>query len=139
MNQKAPQTNGFVDHGSGIRLSKIAGVFGPNASGKTNVLNVLIFIQNFIVHSFHFKGKGFSNYFPYMMNDEGSEFEVGFFIDVVYYVYSFSVNTERVLSEKLQKKSPQLITVLKGMVKYLIVRILIIKIILQFLKIRKNM
>ena len=111
MNQKAPQTNGFVDLGSGIRLSKIAGVFGPNASGKTNILNVLHFIQHFIVHSFHFKGKGFLNYFPYMMNDEGSKFEVGFFIDAVYYVYSFSVDTERVLSEKLQKKSPGLITV----------------------------
>ena len=93
----------FLDYG-GVRLSKINSVFGANASGKTNILNALSFIYNFIVNSFHFKNKGFLNYSPYMMNDEGSEFEVSFFIDKVCYIYSFSVNKDCVLSEKLQKK-----------------------------------
>ena len=103
VNHNAPKTNTFLDYG-GIRLSKINSVFGANASGKTNILNALLFIYNFIVHSFHFKYKGFLNYFPYMMNDESSDFEVSFFIDEVCYIYSFSVNKDCVLSEKLQKK-----------------------------------
>ena len=103
VNQNAPKTNAFLDHGE-IRLSKINSIFGPNASGKTNILNALFFVHNFIVNSFHFKHKGFFNYFPYMNNDENSEFEVSFFIDKVCYIYSFSVNKDFVLSEKLQKK-----------------------------------
>ena len=107
VNQNAPQTNEFTDHNE-VKLSKIEGVFGANASGKTNVLKALSFIQNFVTNSFHFKEKGFYNYSSYMMNNEGSEFEIGFFIDEVYYIYSFSVNIETVLSEKLQKKDPHL-------------------------------
>ncbi|MCY4512435.1 MAG: AAA family ATPase, partial [Bdellovibrionales bacterium] len=116
VNQNAPKTNAFVDYDR-VRLSKINSVFGANASGKTNVLNALFFIYNFIVHSFHFKDKGFFNYSPYMMNDEGSEFEVSFLIDKVCYIYSFSVNKEVVLSEKLQKKDINKDTNLKTVFK----------------------
>ena len=110
VNQNAPQTNAFINL-SDQRLSKVEGIFGPNASGKTNVLNILKFIKQFIVESFQTKGQGFNNYVPYMLGKEESSFETGFFIDEIYYVYSFSVDTKKVLSEKLQKKSPQLITV----------------------------
>ena len=110
VNQNAPQTNAFINL-SDIRFSKIEGIFGPNASGKTNVLKVLQFIKQFIVESFQTKGQGFNNYAPYMLNKGESFFETGFFVGEIYYIYSFSVDTKKVLSEKLQKKSSQLITV----------------------------
>ena len=110
VNQNAPRTNAFLNL-QDIRLSKIEGIFGPNASGKTNVLKILNFMQSFIIKSFQAKDQGFSNYVPYMFNKQGSFFETGFFIGEIYYIYSFSVDTKKVLSEKLQKKSSQLITI----------------------------
>lgn len=110
VNQNAPQTNAFINL-SDTRLSKIECIFGPNASGKTNVLRILQFIKQFIVSSFQTKGRGFNNYSPYMLNKQESFLEVGFFIDGIYYIYSFSIDTNKVLLEKLQKKNPQLVTV----------------------------
>lgn len=110
VNQNAPQTNAFINLYD-TRLSKIEGIFGPNASGKTNVLKILQFIKQFIVESFQTKNPGFNNYVPYMFSKKESFFEVGFFIDEVYYIYSFSIDVQKVLSEKLQKKSTNLITV----------------------------
>ena len=108
--QNAPQTYAFA-HCNDTRLSKIGAIFGPNASGKTNILQITDFIRHFIVNSFHNKNKEFHGYSPYMKTNKESWFEVGFFINEVYYIYSASLQNDIVLSEKLRKKSPHLITV----------------------------
>ena len=108
--QNAPQTYAFA-HCGDTRLSKIGAVFGPNASGKTNILQIMAFIRHFIMNSFHNKSRGFHGYSPYMRTSKESWFEVGFFINEIYYIYSSSLNNDVVLSEELRKKSPHLITV----------------------------
>ena len=103
---KAPETEAFTKCAN-TRLSRIAAILGPNASGKTNVLSVLNFIKYFIVNSFHDKERiGFPIYEPYMSSKDKSLFSVGFFIDNTYYDYSFETDRQNVLSEKLQKISP---------------------------------
>ena len=103
VDDQAPQTGAFTKCGH-TRLSKIEGILGPNASGKSNVLKALAFIKYFIIDSFHFKDDGFPPFYrPYMFNQDKSVFNIGFFIDKIYYEYAFEVQGQRVLSEKLQK------------------------------------
>ncbi len=106
VDENAPKTGAFTKCAD-TRLSKIAAILGPNASGKTNVIKALDFIRYFIVNSFHDKNPGSPIYQPYMSNEDKSSFNVGFFINNLYYDYSFELNRQGVLLEKLQKISPK--------------------------------
>lgn len=52
VNDKAPFNNGYFKASSQKRLSKIATVVCPNASGKTNLLKILPFLKWLISDSF---------------------------------------------------------------------------------------
>ena len=120
VNEHAPKTTEFAEI-NGVRISKIAGLFGPNASGKTNVINVYNFIRNFIVFSFHDiepKTPSLGNTLHYnvldhtlhydaiehMNNHKGSSCEVAFFVNDILYTYSFTIQNCVISKEKLQKK-----------------------------------
>lgn len=49
---KTPTDGSFVNSGYGDKLSLLTGVFGPNASGKTNLLKALSFVSFFIRGSY---------------------------------------------------------------------------------------
>ena len=55
VNDNAPENSGYFKAKSGIRLSKVETVIGPNASGKTNLLKVLPLLKWLIVESFNMK------------------------------------------------------------------------------------
>lgn len=49
---KTPTDDSFVDSLCGDQVTVLCGVFGPNASGKTNLLKVLAFLNFFMRHSY---------------------------------------------------------------------------------------
>jgi len=50
---KTPTDDSFVTSVKGDQISTLAGIFGPNASGKTNLLKSLVFLGYFLRHSYH--------------------------------------------------------------------------------------
>lgn len=94
---------------AGVRVSLIESVIGPNASGKTNILKVLPFMQWLVVNAYtddpdhNLPVRPFGHI--YEKNSEPSKLAVTFSIDDRLFTYSFSLNRERILSEKLNEKS----------------------------------
>ena len=89
--------------GSGIDLLPAAGIFGANASGKTNALRAMADMTALVLHSFR-SGTASS---PVARNrfllDDVSErpttFEVDLVIEGIRHTYGFEVNDSRVLEE----------------------------------------
>ena len=49
---KTPTDDSFVSRSDDTQVSLLTGVFGPNASGKTNLLKALVFVSFFMRHSY---------------------------------------------------------------------------------------
>ena len=114
VNQKAPDTTEFANIGE-TKLSKVEAIYGPNSSGKTNVIKILNFIKYFIVSSYtkdtsilprDFRHTVDYDELGYMDSKEESFMEVGFFIANTSYTYSFVIKEGAVVKEQLQRKAP---------------------------------
>ena len=93
-----------------LRLLRSAAIYGANASGKTKLLEALLFVRNFILTSSKEGQNGDTiDVEPFRLNEESerapSEFEVIFCAANKLYRYGFSVNKERVCEEWLYFKS----------------------------------
>lgn len=92
-----------------IRLSKAIAVFGPNASGKTNLLKPLAFSGSFINNSFFQQPLDSPlptfNHFINTNPDQSSEFLIEFELDKKIYQYELVINTKKVLQEILRIKT----------------------------------
>lgn len=95
---------------AGTLLSKVNVVIGANASGKTNVLKTISFIQWFLCDSFALKSDQQIpiEQFAFTKADSPSEFSVVFEIEdrrhrSVVYTYNFIATKERVIEESLYK------------------------------------
>lgn len=105
VNNKTPKNNGYFIAPSGIRLSKIESVIGPNASGKTNLLKVLPFLKWLIVNSFNLKTEDpiFMQSFAFSsLKNEPTHLSVVFEIDKKIYNYQFIITKEKILKEELK-------------------------------------
>jgi uncharacterized protein len=94
-----------------LALLRAVGIYGANASGKSNVLNALQFMQSAVVHSQRtWKPDGGVPRSPFLLDPEAvskpSFFEVDFLLDDTRYTYGFVVDSKRVLEEWLYA-SPQ--------------------------------
>ncbi|RON39547.1 ATP/GTP-binding protein [Pseudomonas brassicacearum] len=88
----------------GRRVSTVLGIKGGNASGKTNILKCLVFLQEFISTSFSLEdgdGLGFDTYFG---NEEESNFYIDFKVGDVRYLYELTATPFAVVREALYKK-----------------------------------
>lgn len=106
VNGNAPQNNGYFEAGSGMRLSKVETVIGPNASGKTNLLKIPAFLKWLIVDSFTEKPDTLIVVQPFAfgeLSDKPSEFSVTFEVDGKIYTYSFELTQKRILKEILER------------------------------------
>ena len=100
---------------SGMKFLKGAALYGANASGKSNVLEALYFIANFITTSATTLEPGAqTGTQPFKLDgnssERPSEFELTFVVDGVRYVYSVSLTKKRIVEEYLDaypKGSPQ--------------------------------
>lgn len=88
-----------------LYIYKAVGLVGPNASGKSNILDSFIFALRFINSSFTRKENRKINVEPFLLDPltkmEDSTFEFIFMAGGTKYVYGFSVNEECVNEEYL--------------------------------------
>ncbi len=89
----------------GMSLLKCAGVFGANASGKSNFVAGLKFMQSFIKRSTALDSGQTIPVEPFLLDSciakAPSEFELTFFCDGTRYQYGFSLSREAVEAEWL--------------------------------------
>lgn len=108
VNENAPDNNGYLKAPSGVRLSKVETVIGPNASGKTNLLKIVPFLKWIILDSFNINPLAPIPVQPFMFNgqkNKPTELSVEFEMNDNIYVYEFVLNNSRILSEELKVKS----------------------------------
>lgn len=95
----------------GARVAKIVGIYGANASGKTNLLRVLPALSAFISESFNRPLDSEPSFAPHFFNrDAPVKIHVEFQVpqDGSRYRYAVEVLGKRVLSESLRRKTSKL-------------------------------
>ena len=89
---------------NGVPILKTIGLFGPNASGKSNIIKAITFCCRMILESHqHNEGVTF-NFEPFKFegwDKKPSKFLIVFVCDGVEYEYSFDLTRERIISESL--------------------------------------
>ncbi|MBU3978770.1 ATP-binding protein [Patescibacteria group bacterium] len=108
VNNNVPENNGYFMTPSGIRLSKVETVIGPNASGKTNLLKILPFLKWLIIDSFNAKPEDpivVKSFAFGEAKNEPTYLSVVFEIDEKVYTYEFVITKEKILNEELKLTS----------------------------------
>jgi hypothetical protein len=90
--------------GSPMSVLPVAGVFGANASGKSNILKVMDDMRSHVLHSFrHGDPTGGVPRRPFLLDRQSrtapSRFEIDLVLEGIRHEYGFSVDGERVLEE----------------------------------------
>ena len=90
-------------------LLRTVGLYGANASGKSNLFNALGFFIDFVRTSFgEREATAMIDTIPFMFDDisraKPSSFEIEFVVGEVWYKYGFSADDKRILSEWLYFK-----------------------------------
>ena len=89
----------------GVRISKLGVVYGPNASGKSNILKALAWFIFYLVASRSKKPGTGTGLTPFMMDEDSrnknSSFELIFYIGDVRYDYSVVLNNQKIYKEEL--------------------------------------
>ena len=98
--------NSFVPPVSGMpRLLRSAVIYGPNASGKSNLLKAMFFMKQFVLGSAQGQEGDVINVAPFLFDQKSQnqpcEFEVLFIADGVRYQYGFAADQTRVFHEWL--------------------------------------
>jgi len=91
---------------SKVKLLKGAAVYGPNASGKSNIMSAFTFMVNFVANStIKIAPNEPTGTVPFCLDAESkqkpSSFEIMASIDGVRYTYGFALTSERVWREHL--------------------------------------
>lgn len=101
------EQNSFTTSENGVpRLLRSVAIYGPNASGKSNVIEAIKFMRSFVTESSKEGQEGEPiDVKPFLFNaasrTEPSEFEVLFLQEGVRYQYGFAVTSTRVTHEWL--------------------------------------
>ena len=103
--QKNVEADKLLSDELGSSVYRCVGLVGPNASGKSNIINSLFFALKFINSTIERKEKSKINIEMFMLDkdsrEDGSSFEFIFCENNIKYVYGFTIDTERVLEEYL--------------------------------------
>jgi AAA15 family ATPase/GTPase len=96
---------------SGVYVNAVTGVFGPNASGKTNLLKAIAFLRHFILNSASAKPDEEIAVEGFAFTETGEEMPLHpvqlcleFEFEGQLYRYEVELNTKRVWSESLHRK-----------------------------------
>ena len=89
----------------GVRISKLGIIYGPNASGKSNLLKALAwFIFNLAASRSKIPGAG-TGLTPFMMDEESrnqrSSFELIFYVGDIRYEYTVALDSQKIYKEEL--------------------------------------
>lgn len=89
---------------SGMNVLKTIGLFGPNASGKSNIIKAIRFCWSLILHSIDSNVGTVFDFAPFKFNgydNQPSSFLIDFVIDGIEYEYSFTLTRTAILDEAL--------------------------------------
>lgn len=88
-----------------VRISKLGVIYGPNASGKSNILKALFWLFKFMTNEDLRKQSLGTGLIPFKMDknsrNEHSFMSIIFYIDDSRYEYSIELDTERVYHEEM--------------------------------------
>ena len=89
----------------GVRISKLGVIYGPNASGKSNILKALAWFIFWLAANRSKKPGGGTGLTPFMLDDDSrnrdSSFVLIFYIEDVRYEYSVTLNSQKIFKEEL--------------------------------------
>ncbi len=93
------------------RLLKSVGIYGPNASGKSSVIEAMIWFRNFVQNSSKDTQQGEAiNVIPFRLSTltehAPSYFEAEFLWEDMKYRYGFELDKDNIVSEWLFRKAP---------------------------------
>lgn len=93
----------------GLRLNKLALIYGANASGKTTILKALDFLRDICTNPFNKKTEKF-NFEPFLFDELtiilNTKFELEFIENEVRYIYNIELNKKCIVNEKLINFTP---------------------------------
>ena len=92
-------------------LIKSATIYGPNASGKSNVLKAIKYMKDAVILSTAFDVIKHNEPFAFSKETTPTSFEIEFIKKDIFYNYSFSVLNGMIINEKLSKRIERLTTV----------------------------
>jgi len=88
-----------------LRLLKAAGIYGPNASGKSNLIKAMDTMRDIVLKSASTKPGSRMPIAPFLLDDESKKqpsfFEVTFYHESIRYQYGFTATKKRVHDEWL--------------------------------------
>ena len=93
----------IIDH-KGEKILKSIGLFGANASGKSNILKAIDSCQHLIVDSHQYNEGTTFDFVPFKFEGYGNKpsvFSIDFILDDVEYEYSFTLSTTEIQKECL--------------------------------------
>lgn len=89
----------------GMSLLKSAAIYGPNASGKSNLIKAVLFLWSLVKSSHSFNVDAKIARIPYKMNQsylkKPSTFEINFIHKTIRYLYGFSCTEDKIVEEYL--------------------------------------
>jgi hypothetical protein len=101
---EADPNNSAVVMPDGVQLQRFIVILGANASGKSNILQAIDFLQRFWNYLPHKNDEGIEVQ-PFLMQPDAlsrdTEFDVKLYIDGIRYWYQLTINPEKVCSESL--------------------------------------
>lgn len=92
----------FVSNGE--NLLKTSLIYGPNASGKSSLLDAFTLFQNGVINSVNNPENSILPYQPFMLDDQKDKptfFEVVFSVDKKIFRYNFSFFKDKIVTENL--------------------------------------
>lgn len=96
--------NSVVTMPDGVKLLRFAVILGPNASGKSNLLEAIEFLRQFWSQLPQTNDEG-TEVQPFLMQPDAlshnTEFDVKLYVDGIRYWYQLEINPEKVVSESL--------------------------------------
>lgn len=92
-----------VEMNNKVRLLKLIMIFGPNASGKSNILLAIETLWNILFKSNSTKEKSIGYYMPFeLLKNEPTEFSIIFYREGIKYSYDVIFDKNQILHEKLE-------------------------------------
>lgn len=93
----------------GLRLNKLALIYGANASGKTTILKALDFLREICTNPFSKKTEKF-NFEPFLFDEntpnQNTRFELEFIQSGIRYLYDVELNKSFIVNENLYNFNP---------------------------------
>lgn len=91
-----------------ISILPVLGIFGPNSSGKSNIVFAYKMMRKLVLNSVKLNPGEELDYDPFLLNEDAShaptKFEIEFFNDAIRYIYGFCYDSNTIIKEWLKQQ-----------------------------------